>query len=90
MRFGSGPPSIQFGGAGAGEEAPAILLDRGADRRPIRLHRGRVGDLEFDDKIGGYGGLPWRTIWELAAYGPCAPEPRDRVISLYASYFPVE
>ena len=85
-----GPALDQFGGAGPYEEAAAILLDRGADRRPVGLHRGRVGDLEFDDELGGHSGLPWRTIWVLAAYGPRAPEPRDRVISLYASYFPVE
>src|SRR5215472_9622051 len=83
------PAFDQFGRAGAGEEATAILLDRGADRRPIGLHRGIVRDLEFDNEVGGHGGLPWLTF-EVAAYGVGAPEPRDRVISLYASYFPVE
>ena len=39
------------------------MLDRRADRRPVGLHRGWVGDLEFDDEIGGHGGLPWRTVW---------------------------
>jgi len=31
-----------------------------------------------------------KSVWGLATYGPRAPEPRDRIISLYASYFPVE
>jgi hypothetical protein len=91
MRFGPRPALDQFGRPGPYEEPAAILLDRG--RRPplgSRLHRFRIGDFEFDDEIGGHSGLPWRTIWGLAAYGPRAPEPRDRVISLYASYFPVE
>ena len=90
MRFGSGPPSISSVAPARARKRPPYCSIVAPTARPIGLHRGRVGDLEFDDKIGGYGGLPWRTIWELAAYGPCAPEPRDRVISLYASYFPVE
>jgi hypothetical protein len=40
-------------------EAAAILRDRGADRRPVGLHCGRIGDFEFDDELGGHGGLPW-------------------------------
>src|SRR6516162_6446095 len=57
--FGLRPAFDQFGGSCPRQEAAAILLDRGADRRPVGLHRGRVGDLQFDDEIGGYGGLPW-------------------------------
>src|SRR5262249_56924770 len=88
--LGLGPALDEFGCARPRKKAAAILRDRGPDRRPVGLHRFRIGDLEFDDEIGGHGGLPWRSVWGLAAYGPRAPEPRDRVISLYASYFPVE
>src|SRR5262249_58422566 len=55
----------------------AILCDRGADRRPVGLHRVRIGDLEFDDEIGGHGGLPWRSGSGLAAYEAHAAEPRS-------------
>src|SRR5277367_741253 len=41
IRFGSGPPSMSSVAA-AGQEAAAILRNRGGDRRPIRLHRGRM------------------------------------------------
>src|SRR5215469_4767752 len=88
--FGLRPALDQFGRAGQNEVAAAILFDRGADRIPVGLHCGRVGDLEFDNERGGHGGLPWRSVRGLAAYGRRAPEPRDRVIGLYASYFPVE
>jgi hypothetical protein len=37
-RFGSGPPSISSVEP-PGQETPAILLERGADRRPIGLEQ---------------------------------------------------
>ena len=59
MRLGSRSALDQLGGSGPYEEAAAILCDRGADRRPVGLHRVGIGDFEFDDEIGGHAGLPW-------------------------------
>ena len=50
MRLGSGPALDQFGRARQDEVAAAILFDRDADRIPVGLHCGRVGDLEFDNE----------------------------------------
>src|SRR5262249_22132185 len=73
--FGLWPAFDKFGGAGPGEEAAAILLDRGADRCPVGFHRGLVGDLEFDDEIGGHVGLPWLTFSRFGDYGHQAGDP---------------
>jgi hypothetical protein len=75
MRFGSGPPFDQFGGAAPCQEAAAILRDHGGDRRPLGLHRFLVGDLEFDDEIGRHVRLPWLPFAGLAAYGADASDP---------------
>jgi hypothetical protein len=58
MRLGSGPPSISSV-APARQETATILLDRGADRRSVGLHRGGIGDFEFDDEVGRHVSLPW-------------------------------
>ena len=79
MRLGSRSALDQLGGSGPYEEAAAILRDRGADRRTIGLHRGGIGDFEFDDEIRGHGGLPWRSVWGLAAYGAGGSDHGSRV-----------
>src|SRR5262249_12702260 len=45
------PTFDQFGLAAADQKATPILLDSRADRRPVGLHPGLIGDLQFDDDI---------------------------------------
>jgi hypothetical protein len=54
------------------------ILHHGRNQ-PNAVHRGLVGDLEFDDEISRHVCLPWLPFAGSAAYGADSAEPRVRV-----------
>jgi hypothetical protein len=50
--FGLRSAFDQFSRAAPAEEAAALLFKRGGDRRPVGIHPGLVGGLQFGDEIG--------------------------------------
>jgi hypothetical protein len=58
MRLGSGPPSISSVAPARARKRPPYCVIV-APTAPVGLHCFLIGDFEFDDEIGGHGGLPW-------------------------------